>query len=91
MMVEDPLNDSAIEVPSDKLSLGLTGATAVETDEASALAAIEDNAVDVATGHRGDEGLLEGVVIQENFEAASDSDDDVRANLSLQCRVSRIL
>lgn len=37
---------------------------------------VEEDAADVVAAHRGDEGLLEGVVIQENFEAASDSDVD---------------
>jgi hypothetical protein len=42
----------------------------------SILAGVDD-ATDIGGGgHRGDEGLLEGVVIQENFEVANDSDDE---------------
>lgn len=35
-----------------------------------------DEIVDLNTGNRGDEGLLEGVVIKESDEILSDSEDE---------------
>jgi hypothetical protein len=43
----------------------------------------EENDQNIESTNRGDEGVLEGVVIQENDEALSDSDDDEVMSLTI--------